>query len=148
MIIFTDHGCLCFNVFIMQVNLKEQGCLLRQVSFFLHLNVLSVTSALNWCATVCKFLRLSNAEFTFQGDFVVWYGKRKRLRRVFLFEHLLVFTKSKKEKARGDAFVYKHSVKVCLRVFFFSHYCSQRLVSIVSGGNERWSDLLMLRSGL
>lgn len=58
------------------VNLKEQGCLLRQ------------------------------------GDFIVSYGKRKRSRRVFLFEHLLVFTKPKKQKAKGDVFTYKHSIKM------------------------------------
>jgi len=43
---------------------------------------------------------------------VVWYGKRKRVRKVFLFEDLLVLAKSKKQKAKGDTFMYKHSVKV------------------------------------
>ncbi|XP_065671582.1 puratrophin-1 isoform X5 [Hydra vulgaris] len=57
------------------VNLKEEGCLLRQ------------------------------------ADFIVWYGKRKRLRRVFLFEHSIVFTKAKEQKAHGDHFIYKHSIK-------------------------------------
>ncbi|XP_065639760.1 puratrophin-1 isoform X3 [Hydra vulgaris] len=57
------------------VNLKEEGCLLRQ------------------------------------ADFIVWYGKRKRVRRVFLFEHSIVFTKAKEQKAHGDHFIYKHSIK-------------------------------------
>ena len=58
------------------VNLKEQGCLLRQ------------------------------------ADFIVWYGKRKRFRRVFLFEHLIAFTKPKKNANFGDTLMYKHSIKM------------------------------------
>jgi len=58
------------------INLKDQGCLLRQ------------------------------------GDFLVWYGKRKRVRRIFLFEHVVVFCKAKKQKAKNDYFTYKHSLKM------------------------------------
>ena len=49
---------------------------------------------------------------TFQADFYVHYGKRKRMRRVFLFEQAVIFTKPKKQKAKGDIFSYKHSIKV------------------------------------
>eukprot|EP00794_Sanderia_malayensis_P018860 gene18860-20760_t len=57
------------------VNLKEQGCLLRQ------------------------------------GDFIVWTGRKKHYRKVFLFEDLILFAKAKKQIVKGDCFFCKGSLK-------------------------------------
>lgn len=52
------------------------------------------------------------------------YGKRKRMRRVFLFEQAVIFTKAKKQKAKGDTFVYKNSIKVIDSFVFLSRLLS------------------------
>ncbi len=62
-----------FHLF--QVNLQEQGRLLRQ------------------------------------DEFLVWQGRRKCMRRVFLFEDLLLFSKTKRSSSGHDVYVYKGSLK-------------------------------------
>uniref|UniRef100_A0A069DN39 Puratrophin protein n=1 Tax=Clytia hemisphaerica TaxID=252671 RepID=A0A069DN39_9CNID len=47
-----------------------------------------------------------------QADFTIVSGRRKQERRVFLFEDLLVFAKTKKTKGKGDEFIYKQSIKM------------------------------------
>ncbi|XP_068244385.1 uncharacterized protein [Palaemon carinicauda] len=51
-----------------------------------------------------------------QGEFVVWEGSRakKSVRHVFLFEELILFSKSRRdpEKKTLDIFQYKHSMKM------------------------------------
>lgn len=47
-----------------------------------------------------------------QDEFLVWQGKRKALRHVFLFEDLIIFS-----KARRDHYQYKSSIKVRLGPF-------------------------------
>ena len=59
----------------LQVNLQEQGRLLRQ------------------------------------EEFLVWQGRRKCLRRIFIFEDLLLFTKAKRSSSGYDVYVYKGSIK-------------------------------------
>ena len=59
-----------------QVNLHEQGMLLRQ------------------------------------GELVVSDGRKRYLRHVFLFEELVVFSKTRHNHAGHDAYEYKHSIKV------------------------------------
>lgn len=59
-----------------QVNLKEQGQLIRQ------------------------------------DEFTVFFRKKKCVRRVFLFEELILFSKTKKNDAGNDVYIYKQSFKV------------------------------------
>ncbi|KAM9296429.1 uncharacterized protein KIAA1755 homolog [Gastrophryne carolinensis] len=46
-----------------------------------------------------------------QGEFVISYRKRKCLRRVFLFEDLILFSKAKKAASGKEIYVYKQSFK-------------------------------------
>jgi hypothetical protein len=46
-----------------------------------------------------------------QDEFLVWQGRRKCLRHVFLFEDLLLFSKTKRSSAGHDVYVYKNSLK-------------------------------------
>lgn len=62
----------------LQVNLKEQGQLVRQ------------------------------------DEFMVRAGRHKSLRRVFLFEELLLFSKPRRGPAGVDTFTYKRSFKVLM----------------------------------
>ena len=59
-----------------QVNLNEQGMLLRQ------------------------------------DEFLVWHGRRKALRHVFLFEEMVVFSKTKRTPTGREYYAYKSSIKV------------------------------------
>lgn len=71
-----------------QVNLKEQGQLIRQ------------------------------------DEFTVFFRKKKCVRRVFLFEELILFSKTKKNDVGNDVYVYKQSFKVGRRSLctaMFSH---------------------------
>lgn len=67
--------------FLSQVNLKEQGQLVRQ------------------------------------DEFIVFYRKKKCVRRVFLFEDLILFSKTKKTDRGNDVYVYKQSFKVRAHVW-------------------------------
>lgn len=56
-----------------------------------------------------------------QDEFIVWCGRRKYLRHVFLFEDLILFSKTKKIEGGYDIYIYKQSFKVriyCLRRIF------------------------------
>ncbi|XP_075033755.1 uncharacterized protein KIAA1755 homolog [Mixophyes fleayi] len=46
-----------------------------------------------------------------QGEFMISYRKRKCLRRVFLFEDLILFSKSKKASSGKEIYMYKQSFK-------------------------------------
>ncbi|XP_038832427.1 pleckstrin homology domain-containing family G member 4B-like [Salvelinus namaycush] len=46
-----------------------------------------------------------------QDEFIVWSGRRKYLRHVFLFEDLILFSKSKKIEGGYDLYIYKQSYK-------------------------------------
>lgn len=59
-----------------QVNLNEQGMLLRQETF------------------------------------LVWHGRRKAIRHVFLFEEMVVFSKTKRNSLGKEFYSYKSSIKV------------------------------------
>lgn len=67
-----------------QVNLKEQGQLIRQ------------------------------------DEFTVLFRKKKCVRRIFLFEDLVLFSKTKKTDIGNDVYVYKQSFKVCMNLFIKS----------------------------
>lgn len=47
-----------------------------------------------------------------QDEFIVWCGRRKYLRHVFLFEDLILFSKTKKIDGGYDIYIYKQSYKV------------------------------------
>lgn len=47
-----------------------------------------------------------------QDEFTVFFRKKKCVRRVFLFEDLVLFSKTKKTDTGNDVYVYKHSFKV------------------------------------
>lgn len=47
-----------------------------------------------------------------QDEFIVWCGRRKYLRHVFLFEDLILFSKTKKIEGGYDICIYKQSFKV------------------------------------
>lgn len=47
-----------------------------------------------------------------QDEFIVWCGRRKNLRHVFLFEDLILFSKTKKIEGGYDIYIYKQSFKV------------------------------------
>uniref|UniRef100_A0A7N8Y0Z6 Uncharacterized LOC113122097 n=1 Tax=Mastacembelus armatus TaxID=205130 RepID=A0A7N8Y0Z6_9TELE len=46
-----------------------------------------------------------------QDEFIVWCGRRKYLRHVFLFEDLILFSKTKKIEGGYDIYIYKQSFK-------------------------------------
>ncbi|XP_071091889.1 puratrophin-1-like isoform X2 [Haliotis cracherodii] len=47
-----------------------------------------------------------------QDEFLVWQGRKKSLRRVFLFEDLILFSKTKRgRQGHHDIYVYKYSFK-------------------------------------
>lgn len=66
-----------------------------------------------------------------QDEFIVWCGRRKYLRHVFLFEDLILFSKTKKIEGGYDIYIYKQSFKVrmyCLRRILYSlHYNEVKL---------------------
>lgn len=47
-----------------------------------------------------------------QDEFIVCCGRRKSLRHVFLFEDLILFSKTKKVDGGYDTYTYKQSFKV------------------------------------
>jgi hypothetical protein len=53
-----------------------------------------------------------------QDEFLVWQGRKKSLRHVFLFEDMILFSKSKRTRHGGPEFyIYKHSFKVSQSLF-------------------------------
>ncbi|XP_070407379.1 pleckstrin homology domain-containing family G member 4B isoform X3 [Nothobranchius furzeri] len=46
-----------------------------------------------------------------QDEFIVWCGRRKYLRHIFLFEDLILFSKTKKTEGGYDIYIYKQSFK-------------------------------------
>ncbi|KAM9786032.1 pleckstrin homology domain-containing family G member 4B-like [Neosynchiropus ocellatus] len=48
-----------------------------------------------------------------QDEFTVLFRKKKCVRRIFLFEHLILFSKTKKTDVGNDVYVYKQSFKTC-----------------------------------
>ncbi|CAL8259510.1 unnamed protein product [Gadus morhua 'NCC'] len=48
-----------------------------------------------------------------QDEFTVFFRKKKCIRRIFLFEHLILFSKTKRNDVGNDVYVYKQSFKTC-----------------------------------
>lgn len=51
-----------------------------------------------------------------QDEFWVYFRKKRCLRRVFLFQDVILFTKTKKNERGDDVYVYKLSIKVYLHL--------------------------------
>jgi len=49
-----------------------------------------------------------------QAEFTVYYRRKKCLRRVFLFEEAIIFSKTSHSSSGCDTYVYKTSIKVVL----------------------------------
>ncbi|XP_048462034.1 uncharacterized protein plekhg4 isoform X2 [Rhincodon typus] len=46
-----------------------------------------------------------------QDEFIIWFGRKKYQRHVFLFEDLILFSKPKRIDGGFDVYIYKHSFK-------------------------------------
>lgn len=56
-----------------------------------------------------------------QDQFLVWQGRKKSLRHVFLFEELVLFSKTKRGRQGGhDIYLYKRSFKVHIFIHVIS----------------------------
>ncbi|XP_051955640.1 pleckstrin homology domain-containing family G member 4B-like isoform X2 [Xyrauchen texanus] len=58
-----------------------------------------------------------------QDDFCIIFRKKRSLRRVFLFQDVILFTKTKKNNHGDDVYVYKLSIKTC--EIGMTHSCGQ-----------------------
>ena len=96
---FTVSLCWHRAASLWQVNLKEQGQLIRQ------------------------------------DEFLVSFRKKKCYRHIFLFQDLILFSKTKKTEVGNDVYVYKQSFKVpwrktlTIQASCVSHYSSLRTPS-------------------
>ncbi|KAL4646931.1 pleckstrin homology domain-containing family G member 4B [Arapaima gigas] len=72
-----------------------------------HGNDLLAMDAIRGCDVNLK----EQGQLRCQDEFVVWCGRRKYLRHVFLFEELILFSKTKKVDGGYDTYIYKQSYK-------------------------------------
>ncbi|XP_019948898.2 pleckstrin homology domain-containing family G member 4B isoform X2 [Paralichthys olivaceus] len=72
-----------------------------------HGNDLLAMDAIRGCDVNLK----EQGQLRCQDEFVVWCGRRKYLRHVFLFEDLILFSKTKKIEGGYDIYIYKQSFK-------------------------------------
>ncbi|KAK3541365.1 hypothetical protein QTP86_023084, partial [Hemibagrus guttatus] len=73
-----------------------------------HGNDLLAMDAIRGCDVNLK----EQGQLRCQDEFIVWCGRRKYLRHVFLFEDLILFSKTKKIEGGYDIYIYKQSYKV------------------------------------
>ncbi|XP_041101631.1 pleckstrin homology domain-containing family G member 4B-like [Polyodon spathula] len=72
-----------------------------------HGNDLLAMDAIRGCDVNLK----EQGQLRCQDEFIVWCGRRKNLRHVFLFEELILFSKTKKIDGGNDIYIYKQSYK-------------------------------------
>ncbi|XP_077578584.1 pleckstrin homology domain-containing family G member 4B-like [Stigmatopora nigra] len=72
-----------------------------------HGNDLLTMDAIQHCDVNLK----EQGQLIRQDEFTVFFRKKKCLRRVFLFTHLILFSKSKKTDVGNEVYVYKQSFK-------------------------------------
>ncbi|KAL6109135.1 plekhg4b [Pungitius sinensis] len=72
-----------------------------------HGNDLLAMDAIRSCDVNLK----EQGQLRCQDEFIVWCGRRKYLRHVFLFEDLILFSKTKKIEGGYDFYIYKQSFK-------------------------------------
>ncbi|KAM8825970.1 pleckstrin homology domain-containing family G member 4B [Synchiropus picturatus] len=81
---------------------------LEMVKFQLrHGNDLLAMDAVRGCDVNLK----EQGQLRCQDEFIVWCGRRKYLRHVFLFEDLILFSKTKRVEGGYDMYIYKQSFK-------------------------------------
>jgi len=47
-----------------------------------------------------------------QAEFTVYFRRKKCVRRVFLFEEVIIFSKTRRNSNGSDTYIYKTSIKV------------------------------------
>ncbi|CAL8247114.1 unnamed protein product [Lota lota] len=72
-----------------------------------HGNDLLAMDAIQGCDVNLK----EQGQLRCQDEFIVWCGRRKYLRHVFLFEDLILFSKTRKIEGGYDFYIYKQSFK-------------------------------------
>ncbi|XP_032872395.1 pleckstrin homology domain-containing family G member 4B isoform X3 [Amblyraja radiata] len=72
-----------------------------------HGNDLLAMDAIRGCDVNLK----EQGQLMCQEEFVIWCGRKKYLRHIFLFEDLILFSKTKKIEGGYDVYVYKLSFK-------------------------------------
>uniref|UniRef100_A0A8C1C3S5 Pleckstrin homology and RhoGEF domain containing G4B n=1 Tax=Cyprinus carpio carpio TaxID=630221 RepID=A0A8C1C3S5_CYPCA len=72
-----------------------------------HGNDLLAMDAIRGCDVNLK----EQGQLRCQDEFIVWCGRKKYLRHVFLFEDLILFSKTKKIEGGFDIYIYKQSFK-------------------------------------
>nr|XP_014350427.1 PREDICTED: pleckstrin homology domain-containing family G member 4B [Latimeria chalumnae] len=72
-----------------------------------HGNDLLAMDAIRGCDVNLK----EQGQLRCQDEFIVWCGRKKYLRHVFLFEDLILFSKTKKIDGGYDVYIYKQSFK-------------------------------------
>ncbi|XP_069476696.1 pleckstrin homology domain-containing family G member 4B isoform X2 [Ambystoma mexicanum] len=72
-----------------------------------HGNDLLAMDAIRGCDVNLK----EQGQLRCQDEFIVWCGRKKNLRHVFLFEDLILFSKTKKIDGGYDLYIYKQSFK-------------------------------------
>ncbi|KAM9851529.1 pleckstrin homology domain-containing family G member 4B [Aulostomus maculatus] len=72
-----------------------------------HGNDLLAMDAIRGCDVNLK----EQGQLRCQDEFIVWCGRRKYLRHIFLFEDLILFSKTKKIEGGYDFYIYKQSYK-------------------------------------
>ncbi|XP_034030858.1 pleckstrin homology domain-containing family G member 4B isoform X2 [Thalassophryne amazonica] len=72
-----------------------------------HGNDLLAMDAIRGCDVNLK----EQGQLRCQDEFIVWCGRKKNLRHVFLFEDLILFSKTKKIEGGYDIYIYKQSFK-------------------------------------
>ncbi|XP_073667617.1 pleckstrin homology domain-containing family G member 4B isoform X1 [Paramisgurnus dabryanus] len=72
-----------------------------------HGNDLLAMDAIRGCDVNLK----EQGQLRCQDEFIVWCGRKKYLRHVFLFEDLILFSKTKKIEGGYDIYIYKQSFK-------------------------------------
>ncbi|XP_075442516.1 pleckstrin homology domain-containing family G member 4B isoform X3 [Ascaphus truei] len=72
-----------------------------------HGNDLLAMDAIRGCDVNLK----EQGQLRSQDEFIVWCGRKKYLRHVFLFEDLILFSKTKKIDGGYDIYIYKQSYK-------------------------------------
>uniref|UniRef100_UPI003590185A puratrophin-1-like isoform X2 n=1 Tax=Myxine glutinosa TaxID=7769 RepID=UPI003590185A len=89
--------------------LKDMEDALELLRFHLrHGNDLLAMEALRNCS-----IRLQDqGDLLRQDEFLIWNGRRRGTRRVFLFRHLVLFSKPSRSSTGPESFIYKHSYKM------------------------------------
>uniref|UniRef100_H3AC90 Pleckstrin homology and RhoGEF domain containing G4B n=1 Tax=Latimeria chalumnae TaxID=7897 RepID=H3AC90_LATCH len=72
-----------------------------------HGNDLLMVDAIQGCDVNLK----EQGHLIHKDEFTIWYGRKKFVRHVFLFEELVLFSKAKHTDGKADSYTYKHSFK-------------------------------------